>query len=153
VALLSWNIVSPMEYTPGEEISFSLHFEAPVAGRYYLLGALYIDIYHPPSTIFGVRNGVNDPAYTSVWELGAAEAVDLPCRFMLDRTNCLLALFLMRMAGDEVNLDGDEKIAQVQAQLAAPVPEKQIMQTVVPIVGGVMLLGLVAVTMHTMFKE
>ncbi|MBA7515081.1 hypothetical protein ES705_07119 [subsurface metagenome] len=162
MALLSWDLVSPLEYTAGQEIDFNLHFEAPAnteAKKFYVLGGLYTDTTYISGSLFGILKaaevdyGVNSTTYMSVWELDPEESVELPCKFTLNRSNCLLALFLMEMVGDEVDLDNDVEVAQIQVQLTAPVPvEEEIMVSVIPFIGGVMLLGMMAMMMRGMFK-
>jgi len=130
MALLSWDLVSPVEYAAGQELVFNLHFEAPAnteAKKFYILGGLYtVDGTYIPDTLFGILKaaevdyGVNDPAYMSLWELEPEQAVDLPCRFILSQSNCLVALFLMRMVGDAPSLSDDEQIAQILVELTPP---------------------------------
>ena len=159
---LSCDLVSPTEYTAGEELSFNLHFEAPgdtVPQKFYILGALYTDTTYLSGTLFGllkaaeVDYAVNSDTYISLWELEPEEVVDLPCRLTLDRSDCILALFLMKMAGDAPNLDTDEVVDQVQVQLASPVPAwEQITQSMIPVVGVVMVLALVGMMVSGMFR-
>lgn len=163
MALLSWDLVSPLEYAAGDEVDFNLHFEAPAnaaAKRFYLLGGLYTDTTYISGSLFGILKaaevdyGVNSATYLSAWELDPEESVDLPCKFIINRSNCLLALFLMEMVGDEVELDNDVEVAQVQVQLTAPIPvEEEIMVSVIPFVGGVMMLGMLGIMMRGMFKR
>ncbi len=160
---ISWDIMSPVEYAAGEELSFNLHFEAPgdtVAQKFYILGGLYLDTTYLSGTLFGllkaaeVDYAVNSDTYISLWELEPEESVDLPCRLTFDRSDCTLALFLMRMVGDAPNLDTDEVVDQVQVQLASPVPVwEQITQSLVPMVGGVMVLAMVGIMASGIFKE
>jgi len=157
---LSWDLVTPVEYTAGEELSFNVHFEAPEAGRYYVLGALYTDTTYISGSLFGllkaaeVDYAVNSGTYISLWELEPGEAVDLPCRLTFGRSDCTLALFLMKMAGDAPDLETDEVVDQVQVQLASPVPVwEQITQSLVPVVGVVMMLGMMGIMMWEAFKE
>lgn len=167
MALLSSDLVSPIEYSAGEELNFNLHFEAPAdteAEKFYVLGGLYTDTAYVSSSLFGILEaaevdyGVNDLTYISIWELEPEEVVDLPCRFILNRTNCLLALFLMRMLGDEPSLDEDEQVAQIQAELTAPQTVWEqlsdvISQNIVPIALVGMMVGMVAVMGRGMFKR
>lgn len=167
MALLSWDLASPLEYTAGEEISFNLHFEAPanaVAEKFYLLGGLYTDTTYLSGTLFGILKaaevdyGVNDPAYLSIWELEPEEAVDLPCKFILNRSDCLLVLFLMKMVGETPSLDDDEELAQIQVQLTALIPIEEeipgmITQFVIPLAILGMTFGIVGVLGRGMFKR
>ena len=158
---LSWDLVGPVEYSAGEELSFNLHFEAPgdtVAQNFYILGALYTDTTYISGSLFGllkaaeVDYAVNSDSYITLWELEPGESVDLLCRLTLDRSDCTLALFLMRMTGDTPSLEADEVIDQVQVQLTSPVPTWiQITQTVVPFVGVAMALGMVAIMVKGVF--
>lgn len=168
MALLSWDLVSPVSYDTSQELSFNLHFEAPAntgAKKFYLMGALYTpDGTYISGTLFGILKaaevdyGVNDATYISLWELEPEEAVDLPCRFILNRTNCLLALFLMRMVGDEPSIDNDEVVAQIQAQLTAPQTvweqiQDVIGQNVMPLAAMGLMLGMVALVGREIVKE
>jgi len=157
--MLSWDLTSPVEYTAGEELSFNLHFEAPEAGRYYVLGGLYTDTTYISGSLFGllkaaeVDYAVNSDTYISLWELEPGEAVDLPCQLTFDHSDCTLALFLMKMAGDAPDLETDEVVDQVQAELSSPVPVwEQITQSMIPVVGMVMVLALVGAMVSGMFK-
>ena len=160
MALISTDLVSPVEYTAGQELSFNLHFEAPAdteAKKFYIMGGLYTDTTYISGSIFGVLKvaevdyGVNDATYMSIWELDPEQAVDLPCKFIFNRSNCLLALFLRRMVGDEPSLDDDEDLAQVSVQLTAPVPVS-IWEQITPLVSVVFLLGMVAMMVPAMKK-
>ena len=161
MALISTDLVSPVGYTAGQGLGLNLHFEAPadtVATKLYILGALYTDTTYVSGSLFGVLKaagvdyGVNDAACVSIWELNPEQAVDLPCRFILDRTNCLLGLFLMRMVGDIPNLDSDEQLAQISVQLAAPVPIS-IWEQTTPLITVVFALGMVGMMTRGMFKK
>lgn len=162
MALLSWDLASPLEYTAGQEIDFTLYFEAPAntaAKKFYLLGGLYTDTTYISGSLFGILKaaevdyGVNSATYMSLWELDPEEAVELPCKFIFNRSNCLLVLFLMEMVGDEVDLDNDIEVAQILVQLTTPIPiEEEITQSVIPFVGGVLLLGMLGIMMRGMFK-
>lgn len=134
MAILSWDLVSPVEYIALGELDFNLHFEAPEntkKKKFYILGGLYTDATYIPDTSFGILKaaevdyGINDADYVTLWELEPEEEVDLPCKFILDRSNCLLALFLMRMVGDEPSVDDDEQLALIQVELTAPVLQWQ----------------------------
>lgn len=158
MALLSSDLVSPTDYTAGEELAFNLHFEAPAnteAEKFYILGALYSDTTYIPDTLFyilraaGVDYGINDTGYLTLWELEPEVGVDLPCKFILGRTNCLLALFLMKMVGDEPSIELDEEVAQITVQLTAPV---SVWEGLMPFVGGVMMLVMVGMMVSGMGK-
>ena len=163
MALLSWDLVSPIEFIAGQEFDFALHFEAPANAtgkKFYILGGLYSNATYISGSLFGILKaaevdyGVNSATYMSLWELDSGEAVDLPCRFIIDRSNCLLALFLMEMVSDEAELDDDIEVAQISVQLTAPIPvEEEIMVSIIPFVGGVMLLGMLGIIMSGMFKR
>ncbi len=167
MALLSSDLVSPLGYTAGEELDFNLHFEAPpntTTEKFYVLGGLYTDTTYLSGSLFGILKvaeldyGVNSAAYLSTWELDPEEAVELPCKFILNRTNCLLALFLMRMVGDEPNIDDDEVVAQIQVQLTAVIPfEEQfgnvVSQSILPLIGIALVSGVVGILMGRKSKE
>lgn len=150
MALLSWDIVDPVEYTADQELSLNLHFEAPAdteAGYFYVLGGLYTaDAIYIPDTRFGVLKaaevdyGVNDLTQMSLWELEPEQGVDLPCRFTLDRSGVTLGLFLTRMVGDEPSLENDEEIAQIQVRLVAPV---SILTVIMPMMIMVMMMAMI----------
>ncbi len=166
MALLSSDLVSPIEYSAGEELNFNLHFEAPAdtkAEKFYVLGGLYTDTTYVSSSLFGILKaaevdyGVNDPTYISIWELEPEEAVDLPCCFIFNRTNHLLALFLMRMVGDESSLDEDEQVTQIQAQLTAPKTaweqiRDMINQNIMPLTAAALMLGMVGLAGREIVK-
>lgn len=166
MALLSFDLVSPVEYTAGNELDFNLHFEAPAnteAEKFYILGGLYTDTAYISGSLFGILKpaevdyAINDPAYISIWELEPGEGVDLPCKFILSGSDCLLVLFLMRMVGDEPSLDDDEELAQIQIQLTAPVPAEEeiattIAQSIIPLVAVGLALGVVGFMARGMFK-
>jgi hypothetical protein len=165
--LLSWSLVSPVEYAAGQELSFNVHFEAPAdmeAKKFYILGGLYTDTTYTSGSLFGILKaadvdyGVNDPVYLSVWELEPGVAVDLPCRFILNQTNCLLALFLMRIVGDAPNLDSDEQMAQIQAQLAVPRTAWEqiqdiISRDIVPLTAAALMLGMIGLIGREMVRR
>lgn len=167
MTLLSCDLISPVSYDAGQELSFNLHFEAPVDTRvknFYILGGLYTDTTYVSGSLFGVLKaaevdyGVNDATYMSIWELEPEEAVDLPCRFTFNQTNCLLALFLMRMVGDEPSIDSDEQLAQIQALLAVPKTvweqvQDVISQNVVPLAAVGLMLGIVALVGREIVKK
>lgn len=164
--LLSSDLVSPVEYTAGNELDFNLHFEAPSnteAEKFYILGCLYTNTTYLSGSLFGILRpaevdyAINDPAYISIWELEPGEGVDLPCKFILSGSNCLLVLFLMRMVGDEPSLDDDEELAQIQTQLTAPVPVEEgivtvITQSIIPLAAIGLVLGIVGFMARGMFK-
>lgn len=162
MAYISWDLASPLEYTADQEIDFNLHFEAPANAtekKFYILGGLYtIDEGYIPGSLFGILKaaevdyGVNSVTYMSVWELDPEEAVELPCKFIINRSDCLLVLFLMEMVGDTSNLDNDIEVAQILTELTTPIPVS-IWETIIPLVGLVMMLGLVTPMMKGMFKR
>lgn len=124
---LSWDLGAQVEYQAGQELQFILHFSAPEAKKFYLLGALYTkDLAYIPGTIFGIFQppgtdyGTGSTEYVTVWELEPEESVDLPCRLTLNRSDVVLGLFLFRMEGDTPSLDVDEDIAVVSVELVSP---------------------------------
>lgn len=162
MALLSWDLTSPLSYAVGEELILNLHFEAPAnttPKKFYILGGLYIDTTYISDSLFGILKaaevdyGINSTTYMSLWALEPGEGVDLPCKLALNHSDCLLALFLMRMVGDEVSLGSDEVVAQVSAQLAAPKPnwgqiQDAISRNIIPI-AAIGLLSWMVVDMLT----
>jgi len=165
MALLSSDLVSPVEYTAGEELSLNLHFEAPAnteAKKFYIMGGLYtLEGTYIADTVFGILKvaevdyGVNDVTYTSVWELEPEESVELPCKFILGQSDCLLVLFLMRMVGAEASIIDDEEVAQIQVQLV-PVPTEEgitdIITSMMPLIAMGLMFGVVAMMMPAMKK-
>jgi len=123
---LIWDLASPVSYQAGNELQLTLGFTAPDAGEYYLLGALFdANLDYLDGTLFGllVPEGadyaVNDPQYTSIWEMAEGEGVDLPCRLTLDRSDITLGLFLVKMAGESPSLADDEEVGALSAELSA----------------------------------
>ncbi len=163
MVLLSWDLVSPSRYTANNELNFNLHFKAPAntaEKKFYILGGLYTNTTYISGSLFGILKaaevdyGVNSPTYMSLWELESEEAVELPCKFIINRSDCLLALFLMEMVGDEVEIDNDIEVAQITTELVTPIPiEEAFMQSAIPLIGGVVLLGVVGMIVKGMFKE
>jgi len=148
-ASLVWDLSAEVTYNAGEELPFGLVLTAPSAGKYYLLGALYTSSAEfIPGTMFGIlfteglEHCVNDPQHSSLWELDEGEEVNLPCIITLDRTNVILGIFMMRMAGDEPSLDDDEQAGTLAATLSGPhvVDIGQIMNlAIVVIMGGMVM--------------
>jgi len=156
---LSWDLGTQVEYTAGEELGFNLHFSAPVAGKYYLMGAFYTkELAYIPGTLFsiyvpsGVDYGIGSTGYTSVWELEPEGSVDLPCRLALDRSDIVLGLFLFRMEGDEPSLGIDEEIASISTELVSPAPGWT-WESITGMVAAVMFLGMLGFMMYGAFKE
>ena len=156
---LSWNLASPVSYQAGQEFECTIGFTAPEAGKYYLLGALYTATpEYISGTLFGVLlpegsdHAVNSVEYTSPWELEADEEKELPCRFIFDRSDVVLGVFLMRMAGDEPSLDADEQVASLSVQLSSPAPPVSPVESILPVVALVMVLGMLGFVMYRAFK-
>lgn len=162
MALLSWDLISPLSYSISNELSFNLYFEAPInttPEKFYIIGGLYTDTTYIPDSLFGVLKaaevdyGVNSTTYISLWILEPGEGVELPCRFIFNRSDCLLALFLMRMVGEEINFSTDEVVAQISVQLVAPKTvfweqiQDVIGKNIIPIAVLVLLSGIVADTL------
>ena len=83
MTLLSWDLIAPVGYEAGQELSFNLHLEAPEgigAKDYYVLGGLYDVNIYVAGSIFGVLipagadYGVNSPTYMSTWRLESGQA-------------------------------------------------------------------------------
>jgi len=127
-ASFTWDIRSPVFYKAGQELAVNLSFAAPTAGFYYILGALfdretqaYIEgslfgIYVPE----GADYAIGSPQWVSLWEMAEGETASVPCRLTLVRTDVLLGLFLLRMAGDAPDLAVDEQVAYLVAELVKP---------------------------------
>lgn len=152
---LSWNLVSPVEYVAGQDLTFALGITAPKTGKYYLLGALYdTNLNYISGTLFGVAQpevsdyAAND-AYSSLWGLEADGKIDLSCRFAFSRTDAVLGLFLMRMVGDSSSLDDDEQIVSASASLSSPAPPV----TWESIMLGAITITFIGVIMNRLFKE
>ncbi len=125
---LSWDLQSRVEYRAGQELQFTLRFTAPPGTYpYYVIGALYTrELVYIPESLFGIFMppeadfAQNSGQYTSIWELAGEESVEIPCHLVLARSDCVLVLFLMRLKGEQPNLQIDEEIASVQAELNSP---------------------------------
>lgn len=124
---ISWDLGSTVSYQAEQELECTLDFSAPEEGTYYIVGALYTSsLDYITGTLFGVLvpegsdYGVNSLEYTSLWELEADESKELPCKFTFDRSNVVLGLFLMKMAGDEPSLDDDEEVGSLSTTLSGP---------------------------------
>lgn len=161
MTLLSWDLVSPVEYTLGEELIFDLHLEAPAnteAENFYVMGALYTDTTYITDSIFGILKAaevdyaVNNATHMTLWELNPEQAVELPCRFIFNQSNCLLALFLMRMVGDEPSLDDDVEVAQISVQLVAPVVVP-IWEQIMPLISMALMFAIILPMTKGMFKR
>lgn len=146
---ISWDLESTVSYQANQELEFTLNFTAPEEGTYYVIGALYTSsLDYISGTLFGVlvpegsAYGVNSIQYTSLWELEADESKELPSKFTFDRSNVVLGLFLMKMAGDEPSLEDDEQVGSLTTTLSGPqvVDVGQIMNlAIVVIMVGMMM--------------
>jgi len=128
-AALSWDLEAEVSYRAGETLECAISFTAPETGKYYLMGALYTSSSEYISgTLFGLllpegsEYAINSAQYTSLWELEADESRELPCRFTFNRSDVVLGIFLMRMAGDEPSLEDDEQVGSLSVQLSSPAP-------------------------------
>lgn len=125
---LSWNLEAETQYQAGAELQATMSFKLPSDGNYYLLGALYTPDTQEfvPGTLFGVvvpegaDYGVNDPDRVSVFTGNEGESLDLPCRFAFDRTDVILGLFFLKMAGESPDLSADEEVGIVSTRLVKP---------------------------------
>jgi len=137
---LTWDLSASIVYDAGSELELTLSILAPEEATFYLLGALYaVDGTYIPGTLFGVASGVtyavNSTTETSLWELLADEDLELGCRFVLDRSNVVLGLFLMKMAGDAPSLEDDAEVVSLSTALTSLAPE--------PEAGDLLMLALV----------
>lgn len=167
MALLSCDLTDPVEYSADNELDFNLHFEAPTntgKKKFYVLGGLYTDTSYLSGSLFGILRavgvdyGINDLTYASIYELEPEESVDLPCKFILNKTDCLLALFLMELVGDEINIDNDIEVAQIQVQLVSPIPIGEqvggiISQYVTPLAFMGMMVGVLGIIGKEVFRR
>jgi len=126
VAYISTDLVSPVRYNPGETLEFELSFTAPEAGNYYLLGALYDSGYNYISgSMFGVLLSedktymFNSSEQTKPWELGEGDTMTLSSKFSFARSDAIMGLFLMKMAGNAPSLDDDEVKGSTMVSLEA----------------------------------
>jgi hypothetical protein len=126
---LSCDLTSPVSYQAGQELECVISFTASEEGKYYLLGALYTaKLEYISGSLFGVLvpegsdYSVNSVQYASLWKLEAGESKELSSKFTFDRTDVVLGLFLMKMAGDELSLEEDEQVGTLSVQLSSPAP-------------------------------
>lgn len=126
MAYISTDLVSPVTYDPGGVLEFELSFTAPEAGNYYLLGALYDSSRNYISgSLFGVLLSedktymFNSSEQTKPWELGEGDTMTLSCKFSFARSDTIMGLFLMKMAGSAPSLDDDEEAGSVAVSLEA----------------------------------
>lgn len=124
---LGWALGSQTPYQAGDLLPVTLSFAAPADGDYYLLGALFdANLDYIDGTLFGllVPEGadyaVNDPQYTSIWDMAQAESVSLDCQLSLDRTGVVLGLFLVQMSGEAPSLADDLEAGSVSTELVVP---------------------------------
>jgi hypothetical protein len=146
---LSWDLGSSVSYQAGMVLPLTLGFTAPYAGDYYLLGALFdANLDYIDGTLFGLlvpegaETAVNDPQYTSIWELTQAESVSLGCQLTLDRTGVVLGLFLVQMSGEAPSLADDLEAGALSAELVAPSAGNDFGQ-VLSAMAPVLMLGMV----------
>lgn len=159
---LSWDLVSPTEYTAGEELECIVGFTAPEDDTYYLIGALYTSgLEYISGTLFGVllpegaTYAVNSVEYTSLWEMVAGEVGELPCKLTFNRSDVVFGLFLMRLTGTEPSFDDDEEITSLSIQLASPTPPTPPAPpiTLESLIAMVMMVGVVSIMMNQILKE
>jgi len=153
---ISWDLTSPVTYQAEKVLACAISFTAPEAGKYYLLGALYTtSLEYISGTLFGVLlpegsdYAVNSTQYTSLWEMGKGEEKQLPCEFTFNRSDLVLGLFLLKMAGEEPSLDADEQIGSLSVRLSSPVPPI----TVESLMSLVMVVGVCGFMMHETLKD
>lgn len=156
MAYLWWNLASPLFYQAGRVLECAIAFTAPEAGKYYLLGALYTPtLEYISGSIFGVllpegsQEAVGSAWYTSIWELEAEEKKELPCRFVFDRSEAVLGVFLVKMKEDAPSLEYDEQIDSLSAHLSSQAPPL----TVGSLISLAMAAGMCGLAMQEILQE
>ncbi len=126
MASLSWSLGVYTAYQAGETLETVVAFTAPEDGSYYLLGGLYDgDGSFLAGTLFGLvvppgaDYAINSLIETGLWELEAGAETELACKLTFNRTDVILGLFLMKMAGDAPSLEYDEEASSVSTVLSA----------------------------------
>lgn len=127
---LSWSLGTSRAYIAREELDVAVRITAPEHGNYYIVGALYSAEMHMYSgSLFGLLTGPdgivarNSLSTMSVFSLEGGVELDLTGRLVLSNTDCVLALFLYELLGDEANLDTDMLVDSISAMLVSPVTE------------------------------
>jgi len=146
---ISTDLLSPVSYTVGEELTFKLTFTVPEDGNYYILGALYdSDFNFISGSLFGVllptgaTYAFNSSAQMSLWELEEDDETELDCKFILDRTSVIMGLFLMRMAGGEPSLGDDTEISSTTVVLAGEAAVEFDLGSIVNVIVVVGMMGI-----------
>jgi len=121
---LSWDLGSITTFNAGNVLETTVTVVAPESGTYYLVGALYdTSLNYISNSLFGVLQSevggtaVNSPTHVSLFDLSEDEELSLDCMFTLNRTSCILALFLYKLGDSEPDLSVDEQIASVSTSL------------------------------------
>lgn len=154
---LSCDLASSTEYPAGADLPLTLYFYAPDAGGFYLLGALYsTEGVYIPGTTFGVVEdeegcGVASGTKARLWSLTGGEDLLLPCRFAFDRSDVVLGLFLLRLAGDEINLATDTVEGQLAVALVMPASPVEVIAGMSPAL--LLLTGMMTIMMEGVFHE
>lgn len=124
---LAWSLGATVPYTVGETLSTSVRITAPEAGIYYVVGALYsLELTMYIGTLFGLLQepdtliADNDPFTLSIFSLEEEEELGLTTEFLLNRTGCVLAIFLYRMERDMPDLGEDVMVYSVSVSLVSP---------------------------------
>ena len=155
---LSWDLGALISYTVGEELECTPTFSAPQDGTYYLLGALYTpQLAYIPGTMFGVllpsgeEYAVNSAEHMTTWELEEAGEAEQACKFILERTNAIFGLFLMRLVNEEASLENDEVVDSVSVSLSGPAAEKGL--DIGSLMMMVMVVGIMSMMMTAALKD
>ncbi len=149
------DLLSSVTYTAGEELAFRMTTTVPETGNYYVLGGLYDSNFNfIPGTLFGVLlpsgeiYASNSQGQMTTWALLEGETEEIECKFVLDRTNVLVGLFLMKMAGEEASLDDDEQISSTTIALVGA--EEAVTIEVTSALGAVVVVGMMAMMIKTL---
>ncbi len=148
------DLVPPVDYVAGNELTFKIVITAPEDGTYYVLGALYdIDLDYISDSLFGVlllgetTDSYVSPVRVTTYGLSKDEELEINCRFILSRSSIVMGLFLVRMVGEEASLDDDIEEASISIMLAGPVPPEPI--NLNSVANAIVAVGMIGMMMET----
>ena len=150
--MLSWDLASSMQYTPGASIqgTFTLTVTEADAGKpVYILGCLYdlssgVPIAGTEFVLYwddSLTQMLSQAGLTPVVkDLPAAGSYELPFSLAFNRTDVRLHVWMLERVGDEPDPDTDTILDILTTDLrAAP----SVIEQMMPLIGLVMVLGLV----------
>ena len=147
---LAWDLGSSVSYTTGGDLECKITIIAPEDGTYYLLGALYTtQLEYVPGTLFGVLLpsgeiiAVNSLTHATTWELEEDGEQEQDCKFIFDRTDTILGLFLMKMAGTEASWENDTVVDSITVSLSGPVMQEPLdISALIMLMIPIMMIGM-----------